>query len=180
MLDTNHCHDNLWIRSTTVLESTEMLLKIRSFLVFHMAQTKESQIIEKPFLRFLLVPQPTNKAYDNDKDGGRTKTTPSHRVRAYQTSAVYRQWRNKWLTDSTFKSQKTHLDSSTVKTFLLLRFSLVGILFNNNCQDKALTFEGTPLFQINLKAKESKLDLGVPMLNVRSRKRQLPTCLLNL
>jgi hypothetical protein len=68
------------------------------------------------------------------------------------------------------KKHISTLPSSKLNTFLLLRFSLVGILFNNNWQDKALTFDGTPLFQINLKAKESKEDLGVLMLSVLSRK----------
>jgi hypothetical protein len=146
------------------------LLKTQSFLNFQIDQIKEHQIIAKPFFPIFPHPCSTKEPKDEAKIGGGMITNPSQLIKPYHTLQEKGQCRNKWQVDSTYKSQKIHLESAKLNTFLLLRLSLVGILFNNNCQAKALTFDGTPLFQINLKAKDSKEDLGVLMLSVLSRR----------
>jgi hypothetical protein len=142
----NHCQEILLISSTICSTSTVPLLNITLFLVLQIHHIIACHITVIPFTPFFPTPQPIKIAKEFIRLGGMTTTWDNHRQIRYQTVVATSQWRNKWNSVSKWFPHRGHPRFATSFTPLILKLSLVGILWSNSCHENAQTFEGAALF----------------------------------
>jgi hypothetical protein len=112
----------------------------------------------EPHFDLLFRPLPMNCPYDASTSPGSTTMTPNHLLSAYQTAAANGQCKNKCRAVSGSLPHNGQRVVSKVIIPLLHKFTLVGILSNNNCHINALTLDGTTLIQMFLNTNWSKGD----------------------